>query len=452
LNNNIKADYCELPLPSFYDHTRIARLLQSIPVGVVIHGADTEVLFANQQACKMLGLSADQILGRVATDPCWKFVDDNNQPLTIDQYPVHLVLNSTTPLENYVVGIRDNSPARWAICHGFIDLDAQGLVQGAVICFCEVSELKQQKLDLQRSEERYRLILEGSRDGLWDWDLRQNEVFYSDRWFEMLGYHPGEIVPAPDLWTNVCHPDDLPMVKGVFNRVSSETSESIEFEVRLRHKQEHYVPVLTRGRIVRDDSGKPLRIAGSNMDLTERKSYEQHIQLQAFNDPLTGLPNRRYLSEQIARAIRVSARSKRLCGLMFADLDFFKQLNDALGHHEGDVLLQKVANTLKASVRSTDTVARLGGDEFVLLLESIGPDPASAALNAQELGRKVLDALHKITTPLPGYRVKASIGVTLFDNSTATIEDLIKQADAAMYQAKAGGRDCLYLHRPTPSS
>lgn len=447
-----QTDQCELPLPSFYDDARIARLLQKIPSGVVIHGADTEVLFANQQACKILGLSADQIMGKVAIDPSWKFIDENSQPLAVDQYPVHLVLNSARPLENYVVGITDRSPARWVICNGFIDTDNQGSVKGAVICFCEVSELRRHKLELLRSEERFRLILEGSRDGLWDWDMTHNDVFYSDRWFEMLGYHPGEIAPAPDLWMHVCHPEDLPMVKRVFARVSSQTSESIEFEVRLRHKHEHYVPVLTRGRIVRNDSGTPVRIAGSNMDLTERKRYEQHIELLAFNDPLTGLPNRRYLLEHIARAIRVSARSQKLCGLMFVDLDFFKQLNDALGHHEGDVLLQQVANTLKASVRTTDTVARLGGDEFVVLLESIGPDAATAALNAEELGQKVLDALHQITTPLPGYQVKASIGITLFDSGASSIEDLLKQADAAMYQAKTGGRDCLHLHTPNPSS
>jgi diguanylate cyclase (GGDEF)-like protein/PAS domain S-box-containing protein len=452
LSNHTKADQCELPLPSFYDDKRVARLLQSIPAGVVIHGADTEVLFANHQACKILGLSAEQIMGRVAIDPSWAFVDENSQPLTLDRYPVHLVLNSKTPLENYVIGIIDKSPARWAVCNGFIDLDDQGEVKGAVICFCEVSELRQHKLDLLRSEERYRLILEGSRDGLWDWDMARNEVFYSDRWFEMLGYHPGEVVPAPKLWMHVCHPEDLPMVKSVFARVSSQTSESIEFEGRLRHKHGHYVPVLTRGRILRDESGKPVRIAGSNMDLTERKRYEQHIELLAFNDPLTGLPNRRYLLEYIARAIRVSARSQKLCGLMFVDLDFFKQLNDSLGHNAGDVLLQQVANTLKANVRTTDTVARLGGDEFVVLLESIGSDASSAAQHAKELGQKVLDALHQITTPLPGYQVKASIGITSFDSDASSIEDLLKQADAAMYQAKTSGRDCLHLHAPNPSS
>lgn len=452
MNNQTKADHCELPLPSFYDDTRVARLLQSIPAGVVIHGADTEVLFANRQACKILGLSADQIMGKVTIDPSWKFVDENNLPLTIDQYPVHLVLNSRTSLENYVVGIADNAPARWVICNGFIDLDDQDVVKGAVICFCEVSELRQRKLDLLQSEERYRLILEGAHDGLWDWDMTRNQMFFSDRWFEMLGYHPGEIASTPDLWTTVCHPDDLPMVERVFARVSSQTSESIEFEVRLRHKHEHYVPVLTRGLIVRNSEGSPVRIAGSNMDLTERKRYEHHIEFLAFNDPLTGLPNRRYLMDHIARAIRVSARSKQLCGLMFVDLDFFKQLNDVLGHHEGDVLLQKVANSLKASVRTTDTVARLGGDEFVVLLESIGPDATSAALNAEELGLKVLNALHQITTPLPGYQVKASIGLTMFDSGASSIEDLVNQADAAMYQAKTGGRDCLHLHTPNPSS
>ena len=452
MNNDTSPDQGLISLPSFYNEPRIARLVNSIPAGIVIHGPDTEVLFANHQACKILGLSADQIMGKVAIDPGWKFVDENGQPLSLDQYPVQLVLNSKNPLENYVVGITDQTPVRWVTCNGFVDLDSHGAVKGAVICFFEVTEQRQHKLDLLQSEERYRLILEGAHDGLWDWDISRNQVFFSDRWFEMLGYHPGEIASTPDLWMTVCHPDDQPMVKRVFARLSSQTSESIEFEVRLRHKHGHYVPVLTRGLIVLDSKGTPVRIAGSIMDLTERKRYEQHIELLAFNDPLTGLPNRRYLMEHIARAIRVSARSMQLCGLMFVDLDFFKQLNDALGHHEGDVLLQKVANSLKASVRTTDTVARLGGDEFVVLLESIGPDAATAALNADELGQKILDALRQITNPLPGYQVKASIGITLFDSGASSIDELLQQADAAMYQAKTGGRDCLHRHTPNPSS
>ncbi|MDP2284464.1 MAG: diguanylate cyclase [Pseudohongiella sp.] len=453
MNNSTFVNEHGLPLASFYADARVVKLLESIPAGVVIHGSDTKVLYANLQACKILGLSTDQIHGRLAPDSQWQFVNEHGEPLALEHYPVNQVLNSSTPLESCVIGMSaPQSGIRWALCNGYADLDDQGVVTGAVISFIDITQLRRSQQALMLAEERYRLILEGARDGLWDWDMANNQVFYSDRWFEMLGYHPGEIPSTPDLWLQLCHPDDLQLISRTFARVLSQPSESMEFEARLRHKHEHYVPVLTRARIVRDTSGKAIRMAGSNQDLTERKRYEQQIQQLAFNDPLTGLPNRRYLQEQIARAILACARSQQFGALMFIDLDHFKELNDALGHHEGDELLKKVAEQLQSLVRGTDTVARLGGDEFIMLIENLGADKSLALKHAQELGQKALDALHKIDTPLAGYQVMASIGITFFDKDANSIDDLLRQADTAMYHAKTDGRNRLYVAELSPSS
>lgn len=427
-------------------------LLESIPAGVVIHGPDTKVLFANSQACKILGLSADQVHGRLALEPDWRFINEHGEPLALDHYPVNRVLSNLAPLENYVVGMTDQSGERWAMCNGYADVDDHGVVTGAVISFSDITQLRQSKQDLMHAEERYRLILEGLKDGLWDWDMENNQVFYSDRWFEMLGYHPGELASTPDLSLQLCHPDDLQLMSRTFARVISQPSETMEFEVRLRHKHDHYVPVLTRARIVRNASGKAIRMAGSNQDLTERKRYEQQIQQLAFNDSLTGLPNRRYLQDQIARAISACARSQQSGGLMFIDLDHFKELNDALGHYEGDELLKQVAGQLQSLVRGSDTVARLGGDEFIMLLENLGSDQALAVQNALELGQKVLKALNQIETPLAGYKVMASIGITFFNKDTNSIDELLRQADNAMYQAKTNGRNRLHVFELSPSS
>lgn len=452
LNNSKNVNERGQPPASIYEDSRVTRLLESIPAGVVIHGPDTQVIFANHQACKILGLSADQLQGRTALDPHWQFIDEHGKPLPKECYPVNRVLSESTPLENCVVGMTLATGVRWSMCNGFADIDDNGAVRGAVISFSDITQLRQSKQDLMKAEERYRLILEGSRDGLWDWDMENNQVFYSDRWFEMLGYHPAEIASTPDLWLQLCHPDDLQLISRTFARVLSQPSESMEFEARLRHKHEHYVPVLTRARIVRDASGKAIRMAGSNQDLTERKRYEQQIQQLAFNDPLTGLPNRRYLQDQIARAILACARSGQIGCLMFIDLDHFKELNDSLGHHEGDLLLQQVAQQLQSLVRGTDTVARLGGDEFIVLIEHLGTDNTIANQHAQDLGYKVLDALHKIETPLDGYQVMASIGITFFDKDAHSVEELLRHADTAMYQAKTDGRNRLHVFELSPSS
>ncbi len=184
-------------------------------------------------------------------------------------------------------------------------------------------------------------------------------------------------------------------------------------------------------------------------DFTERKEAEAKINDLAFYDSLTNLANRRLLMEQIQHALASSVRSGHSGAMLFLDLDNFKTINDTLGHDIGDILLQQVAQRLKASVRATDSVARLGGDEFVVMLEDLSGHRLEAATQAEHVGEKIVAALNQpYQLATHEYRSSASIGITLFNGDQQTAEELMRQADIAMYQGKKAGRNTLRFFDP----
>ena len=202
---------------------------------------------------------------------------------------------------------------------------------------------------------------------------------------------------------------------------------------------------------VADASGWYTHWVAIERDITERKQAESEIQKLANYDHLTGLPNRRMLMDRLQLALLTSQRYKRNGAMLFIDLDDFKDLNDTEGHHLGDELLKQVAQRLVAEVRMQDTVARLGGDEFVVMLEDLAPNAAEAAEAAQHVAQKIVSTLSQ-TYDLGGHahNSTASLGVSVFmnDKHLATVEELFKQADFAMYQAKAAGRNTWRFYDP----
>lgn len=195
---------------------------------------------------------------------------------------------------------------------------------------------------------------------------------------------------------------------------------------------------------VRDAQGAIQHFVAFKQDISERKANEEKIRQLAFYDALTNLPNRRMLLDRLQQALAVCGRSHRAGALLFIDLDDFKGLNDTLGHDIGDLLLIQVARRLAQCVREGDTVSRLGGDEFVVMLEDLSGNLEEAALQAEGVGEKIIAALNR-PYDLNGneQRSTPSIGITLFDASHESIDDLLKRADLAMYQAKEAGRNTL---------
>ena len=289
---------------------------------------------------------------------------------------------------------------------------------------------------LKESEERYALAARGANDGLWDWNLATNVIYFSTRWKAMLGCQDNEIVDKPDEWFDRIHEADRERVKDEIAAHQRGLTPHFESEHRVRHKDGIYRWMLSRGLAVRDDSGKPVRMAGSQTDITEGK----------VSDPLTNLPNRLLFLDRLERLMRHSKRHPdRLFAVLFLDLDGFKMINDSLGHLVGDQLLLAVAKRLESCLRETDTVARLaqtftlarmGGDEFTVLLDEI-KEPADANHTAErimkELSAPFLIGGKEIFT-------SASIGIALRNASYQQPEEIMRDADTAMYQAKSLGK------------
>ncbi len=220
-------------------------------------------------------------------------------------------------------------------------------------------------------------------------------------------------------------------------------------EIWDRHKSGHVYPSWLTISAVKDDNDKVTHYIGAQYDITDRKQSEERINQLAFYDQLTALPNRTLLLDRLKQAIAGSARSGNCDALLFIDLDKFKTLNDTLGHDKGDMLLKQVARRLTGCVRSGDTVARLGGDEFVVMLVNLNKQPRDAAAQTETIGEKILAELN-LPYRLGGivHHSTASIGATLFCAGKAEIETLLKQADLAMYKAKAAGRNALRFFDP----
>jgi diguanylate cyclase (GGDEF)-like protein/PAS domain S-box-containing protein len=279
---------------------------------------------------------------------------------------------------------------------------------------------------LRESEERYSLAARGANDGLWDWNLKTGRIYFSPRWKGMLGFAEADVSDQPEQWLGRVHPEDLPRLEGDLAAHLEGRTPHFENEHRLLHKDGSFRWMLTRGLAVRDEDGKPYRIAGSQTDTTGRKVY----------DGLTGLPNRvLFLDRLVSSLARAKRHPEHLFAVLFLDLDRFKLVNDSLGHTAGDQLLIEVARRLEGCVRLGDTVARLGGDEFAVLLEEVGD-----VNGATRVAARVHEAL---STPcdLGGRQVftSASVGIALSATGYESPERVLQDADTAMYRAKRLG-------------
>ena len=290
--------------------------------------------------------------------------------------------------------------------------------------------------------EKVELALNGANLGLWEWDMVADVRSVDARSAAMLGYTLEEQNRVLLDWRPLVHADDMPGLDAALAAHLADSSRSYEAEYRMRHRAGHWVWLQSRGRVVdRAPDSTPLRMLGTRMDISARKLAEAEIAHLAFYDGLTNLPNRRLLLDRLHHAIAKAGRSASHGAVLFVDLDNFKSLNDTMGHDMGDRLLEMVAFRLQEVTRETDTVARLGGDEFVILLEDLGTEQQAALDNAASVAGKVLEALSRCYL-LDGHELLStpSIGVVLFCQEHHTINDLLRQADMAMYEAKAAGR------------
>jgi diguanylate cyclase (GGDEF)-like protein/PAS domain S-box-containing protein len=283
---------------------------------------------------------------------------------------------------------------------------------------------RQSEENLREIQERFALAVAGSKDGIWDWNLKTGKVYFSTRWASLLGYKTEDIGNDPETWFGRIHPLDVDRVKIEFDAHLSGQTPYWESEHRLLHSDGFYRWVFVRGLAAQEENERPTRVAGSLSDVTEYK----------MADALTGLPNRLLFMDRLGRSVERAKRySSYLFAILFLDIDRFKVVNDSLGHAIGDQLLIALSARIQSCLRPGDTLARMGGDEFTLHLEEI-KHFRDTTLVADRISESL-----KSPFQIKGQNIYASvsIGIALSVTGYDRPEDLLRDAEMAMFRAKA---------------
>jgi len=334
-----------------------------------------------------------------------------------------------------------------ALIGGFV-----GRLQDRVIFYSKKLEerVEVRTHDLRKSEQRYALAVDGVNDGIWDWDLVTNEVYYAPRWKRMIGKDETQLDASPEAWLDCVHPDDSERVrKRIRAHLAGKTSYLL-VDYRMRHADGSYRWMEARGVAVRDADGRPVQMAGSQTDVHDRRRAEDQIRDLACYDSLTRLPNRKSLRDRIGQALRRPRGERGKVTILHAGIDRFKKINESLGHEVGDRLLSEVGERLSRVVTEFEmnaaskrvhrapsgSVFRFAGDEFVVLLEDV-----RTRRDATRLADLILGA-HEGPIGIGGREIliNLSIGIAIESSSQREAGEILRAAQTAMHRAKDNGR------------
>jgi diguanylate cyclase (GGDEF)-like protein/PAS domain S-box-containing protein len=408
-------------------------LLHNASDGIHILDPDGNVIEASDSFCAMLGYSRDEIIGMNVTEWDANF-SKSEIPLVIGQ---QLAKHDRSQFETRHRR-KDGS---------VFDVEISGfplVLDGKPVLFNSSRDITERKQALDALNVAATAF--ESQEGILVTDAERNILRVNSAFTEITGYSAAEVIGKnPKILSSGRHDSNFYAV--MWNTLN--TTGVWKGEIWNRRKNGEVYPEYLTITAVKNPTGELTNYVASLADITHRKTAEQEIKNLAFFDPLTRLPNRRLLMDRLQQAMSSTTRSGKNGAILFIDLDNFKNLNDTLGHDIGDQLLQGVAERLASCVREGDTVARLGGDEFVVMLEDLSENALEAAKQAESVGEKILATMNA-----PYHLGKfehhstPSIGATLFSSNDASRDDLLKQADIAMYQAKKGGRNTLRFFDP----
>lgn len=316
---------------------------------------------------------------------------------------------------------------------------------------------------LERSEERFDLAMKGANDGLWDWNLGNNSVYYSPRWKKMLGYDENELGVDSRIYFDLLDKDDHKRIKNEIEKVRFSNKEAFNHKIRMKHKDGHFVHILTRGIILRNEDGIAERFVGTHVDISEQTLNEEkiknlnedlentvkertlkleianrHLKELAMMDMMLNIGNRRGLEKHLNEIHNEFKALEQPYSILLFDVDFFKKYNDLYGHQQGDTTLIQVVNCLNAHLKKSERMYRYGGEEFICVLPNTKLDKAYNV--AKRLVKTVEDL--KISHSQSHYDiVTVSVGCADVKINDLTWEQVISRSDKALYNAKANGRN-----------
>jgi len=305
------------------------------------------------------------------------------------------------------------------------------------VLLSDVSEYYDKLENTNNIINRYNKLMITLNEAIWDWNVKTDEVYYSHRWFEILGYEDNELEQTFDDWKKSIHPDDLEQVTKDIKRHFDDETSIYESLYRLKKKNGDYIWIRDRAIKELDSNGEIERMIGSLRDITDEKHNRENLEKMIITDEMTGLFNRRHYDEQINDEMLRAERYTSELSILMIDIDLFKQVNDTYGHRAGDLALIELARVIRKKIRNTDSAYRIGGEEFVVIA------PATSLKNAEKAAERLRHAASSINikTKYGNFGLTISLGITTFEKGD-TYFTLNERADIALYKSKDSGRNC----------
>ena len=400
------------------DFSFLSSLLQSVidifPGDLTVVDQDLNVIYSN------ITLEDQLIPKRINGEKCFRhcrYVHEN-----ADNCMAREVFMTGRPILGKQILCKGD---KWVEINCLPLTDRDGMVSLAVEFISDITDYKRTELSLKENEERWELALKGNNDGIWDWNIQDNVMFFSDRWLAMLQYEPNELPNTLQGFSSLIHHQDIGFFMKSLQDHMEQKTPSFNVEYRMKCKDGSYQWILGRAQAIWNDDGKAIRMTGSHTDITDRKIREEEVKYLTFHDKLTGLYNRAYFEDAIKR---LDVERQLPLSVIIGDVNGLKVTNDIFGHMIGDELLMKISDILRQACRKEDVISRWGGDEFAILL------PKTTEKIAFEICRRVQNACEEQEEKV--IKPSISLGAATKTSMKHKIPDVIKEAEDLMYRHK----------------